>query len=789
MKRILLLFAILFLSINSWSFKSGNFEYKILDQKQEISLIWNLNLTSDSIIIPSSIYYNNQNYTVSSISGGVFKYNEYLKYLYMPPSVRKIDCRPYELFRDCRNIITIELSPNITDLPEGTFCGCRHLTTIKLPPAIKHISARLFYDCSSLMEIKIPELVTQIKEEAFYNCESLKRVELPTSLTDIDSRAFAFCEALKEIKIPESVISIGENAFYNCTSLTDIVLPDSIKKIEKHTFAHCSSLKEIKIPASVITIEEGAFLDCSAFIIVDPANPTYASIDGVLYNKDKTELISYPNKAGEFKIPNTVTKIKKSAFENRKALNKITIPNTVSLIEEEAFQGCTSLKEINLPPSVSSIGSNTFKNCSSLKRVKIPQGVESIGAWAFDSCLSLQSIKLPNTITQIEQNAFSNCSSLKEIKLPPLVNSIKANTFAYCTNLIRINFHDNNSVNKNTVKQIDTQAFSNCIALKKISLPSSLENLGWGVFENCTSLKTITIPDSISELDATFYGCSSLKTVKLPRNLSNIEDKTFENCTSIDTLHFSSKVNDIYIKALINCSAYMLVDRNNPKYSSVNGHLYYIESTTLLINPHLITDTMFIPDSIKKIGCISISGQSKIKYVYIHKNINEIALEIDNYEVNNSSVNFIVDDKSENYASKDGALFNKKQTKLLSVPNDKMGTYIVPNGVDSVESYALKGCNKLLTIALPPSVKLINESNFEYLGFVENIHIYATDAPSILRERLWPAYDAPLKTLKLKSLHVQIGCKDKYSSYLSNGDFGIITDDLDLKNSPYNHIE
>jgi len=123
---------------------------------------------------------------------------------------------------------------------------------------------------------------------------------------------------LKTVRIPNSVTHIGKGAFFDCEFLESIEIPSSIEKIEEFTFFNCIKLKEITIPSNIKSIADNAFyLNALETINVEIENKNYCSIDGVLYNKNVTELVLCPNKKqGSVKIPESVTKIGNYAIYN-----------------------------------------------------------------------------------------------------------------------------------------------------------------------------------------------------------------------------------------------------------------------------------------------------------------------------------------------------------------------------------------------------------------------------------------------------------------------------------------
>ena len=362
---------------------------------------------------------------------------------------------------DCNESVTkIEIPAEIEDIPvveikSSAFNGCANLTSIIIPDSITSIGDFAFENCSGLTSITIPDSVTSIGDHAFYNCSSLtsitvsennkyfsslngvlfnkdktelvtylignERTEyaIPDSVTFIGDRAFYKCSSLTSIIIPDSVTSIGDHAFYNCSSLTNITIPDSVTSIGDHAFHNCSGLTSITIPDSVTSIGDHAFYNCLTSITVSENNKYFSSLNGVLFNKDKTELITYPigNERTEYTIPDSVTSIGNFIFYNCSSLTSITIPDSVASIGNSAFYNCSSLTNIKLPDVIDIISGNTFRDCSSLLNIIIPDSVTSIKECAFYNCSNLTSITIPDSVASIENSAFYNCTSLKSITL------------------------------------------------------------------------------------------------------------------------------------------------------------------------------------------------------------------------------------------------------------------------------------------------------------------------------------------------------------------------------------
>ena len=266
---------------------------------------------------------------------------------------------------------------------------------------------------------------------AFSFCSSLSEIVIPSSVTSIGDGAFSCCHSLSEIVIPSSVTSIGDHAFSGCDSLSEIVIPSGVTSIGNYAFSGCSSLKYISIPKSVIGLNGNPFVEWKGKL--ECLSPNFVYEDDILFNKDKSRIISFRNQNVEsYVIPSSVTSIGKGAFTGCYSLSEIVIPSSVTSIGDGAFSFCRSLSEIVIPSSVTSIGDLAFSNCDSLSEIVIPSSVTSIGDGAFSFCRSLSEIVIPSSVTSIGDLAFSNCDSLSEIVIPSSVTSIGDGAFSNC---------------------------------------------------------------------------------------------------------------------------------------------------------------------------------------------------------------------------------------------------------------------------------------------------------------------------------------------------------------------
>ena len=322
-----------------------------------------------------------------AIGEGAFKDVTSLEHLELGPDISEVR---REAFRGCRNLKEIHLHRKVRLVGDSAFRDCVSLEKLKVENKDIEIGERAFENCAKLAEIELPSEMTEIYGGVFNSCKALQNITLPEKLNVLGESCFADCAKLESIALPEHVSKIDDLVFNGCISLKSITLPASLTKIGKHAFKDCSALETITLPASVNYIGPGAFRGCAMLreINVDTKSRTFKSVEGVLYNKNKSRLLSYPAQKNDrsFEIPDSVTHIGDWAVCENTNLINVYIPDSVQEIGEGAFHQCKSLEEIIIPDSVTSIDDSAFRGCESLKRITIPNSVREFGWGVFSGC-------------------------------------------------------------------------------------------------------------------------------------------------------------------------------------------------------------------------------------------------------------------------------------------------------------------------------------------------------------------------------------------------------------------
>ena len=289
---------------------------------------------------------------------------------------------------------TLEGYP-VTKIAFPGFISCSYITSITLPETITYIEESTFESCDALAKVNISSIKSwcniqfentwgnplYLAKKLYVNGKLLTEIVIPDGITSIGDYAFAGCE-MTSITLPKSIQSIGSYAFLECNNLQNLTIPENVTSIGSYALYQCSTLKEINVPSKVKTIGERAFDYCSNLknINVDKNNVTFCSVDGVLFNKNQTSLIRYPQGKTQTKyiIPSGVSTIEYAAFLECDYLTEISIPDSVTKIASRAFCDCSLLKNIALPSKIKTIASQTFSGCEAIESIVIPHGVKTI---------------------------------------------------------------------------------------------------------------------------------------------------------------------------------------------------------------------------------------------------------------------------------------------------------------------------------------------------------------------------------------------------------------------------
>ena len=434
--------------------------------------------------------------------------------------------------------------------------------------------------------------VITIGEGAFWSCTSLASVVISDGVADIASSAFDGCESLTSVTIPSSVTNIGDDAFSGCSSLTKVAIPASVTSIGSYVFSDCSSLAEIT---------------------VDPVNPLYSSVNGVLFNKSQSTLIQYPPaEAGSYMIPGSVTTIENGAFISCMGLTSVTIPSSVTNMGGETFFGCPNLATITvdelnrfysdvdgvlfdksqsklieypggrvgsytIPDNVITIGSDAFYFCEGLTNVTIANSVAVIGEGAFQRCNNLSTVMIGSSVTNIESNAFTSCVSLIGIYFVGNAPSLGTDPFFFSGPIIYYvagtkgwgstfggvstavwnpELPFNYTINNGRIIITGYTGPGGVVTIPAVLSGLPVTTIASYAFFGCTNVTNVIIPKGVIDIgDSAFSLCINLAGVMIPNSVQQIGEYAFSGCTSLASVTIPDSVRGIGGSAFGSCAA------------------------------------------------------------------------------------------------------------------------------------------------------------------------------------------------------------------------------------------
>ncbi len=498
--------------------------------------------TKGALTIPSAL----GGHPVKAIGEYAFSGCEGLTAVTVPDTVETLEL---SAFWKCSGLISVVLPKSVKNIEHFAFADCSSLAAIIIPNNVTNIGCRAFQRCSSLTSITIPQSVISMEGavDMCTACTNLKAINvdkdnahfssidgvlfdkaglrllaypygkkgaytIPDKVEIVEIGAFGWHDGLTALTIPSNVKEIKLGAFFSCTNLTSVVMNEGLQTIGNGVFVRCQRLTSVVIPKSVEKIGSGVFDSCSDLkaIAVHADNPNYKSVDGVLYTKDGSVLMSYPcAKQGDYSIPDGVKQLSYCSIRGNPGLTTLAIPATVERIGACVFEGCFNLSAINVDagnPLYSSIDGVLFNKVDD-RLLFYPRGKQ--GAYA-----------VPNGIRSIRTRAFAESASLTEVTIPNSVTNIEDTVFTKCTNLTAITL-------PNTISTIGRLTFSRCSRLGTITIPDSVRNIGLCAFDDCVSLTTVIIPNSVTNIEkCAFAGCSNITSVVIPPCVTDLK-KTF----------------------------------------------------------------------------------------------------------------------------------------------------------------------------------------------------------------------------------------------------------------------
>ena len=363
--------------------------------------------------------------TITTVASGSFPNQLSMDELIVPATVTKIESNA---FGDDTNIKKLTIEDGDTELTIGTGISSTWFSDGKgnefyIYPMFRNTLSELYWGRplkysssysspfaeSRLNKVIFGEKITSIPKYTFYNCWGLNTVDVKGGIgqwcsfdfTELGTSPFSFLEA--DGPIEEST---PPQVLFNGSELSGaVVIPDEVTTIPSHGFQYgCTGITDLTLPAGLTSIADGAFKGLSSLSTIQLAatNTSFIVDDNVLYNKEKTKILCFPQlRSGDYTMPASITEMGDYQFYNCVNLTGVTLPNTIKAIPQYAFAGCTSLTTFTIPASVETIGNHAFDGCASLTSLTIPASVESIYDYAFDNCTGITNLIIEDATTPL----------------------------------------------------------------------------------------------------------------------------------------------------------------------------------------------------------------------------------------------------------------------------------------------------------------------------------------------------------------------------------------------------
>lgn len=424
-KICLLLLVSFGLRMNGWSqsvTKSGIIYTATGENTASVTGVSSTSRLVGSKTIESQIGISGKSRQVTAISFQAFANQKYLRKLILP---EQLDSIGMEAFIGCLILQEIGGLSNVShvgsyafagtalegidmsgwkvkSMGSGIFSGCTSLKQAKLPTILKTLPARTFSKCSALEQTNLAELttLTEIGEGAFAGCSNLSALTLPESVATLQSFAFDGMSSLISLELPESLVCINDYAFRGCSALTALTLPEKLADLGLSPFYGCSALKQVSLSRRLKSISENYVFDnCQALESIDIPlqNTLYSSVDGVLYNRTKTQIVAWP--AGLSRRVHPV------------------VPSSSAPFAKGALLDCELDAQLWLPARMTTLPFDALTRTSGMKGLATEQGsmLSTIEARAVSNSKDLEVIDLPATLRRIGEAAFLGCTAIGDV--------------------------------------------------------------------------------------------------------------------------------------------------------------------------------------------------------------------------------------------------------------------------------------------------------------------------------------------------------------------------------------
>ncbi len=618
------------------------------------------------------------------------------------------------------------------------------VTKIILPEGLKKIALGGFSSYNKLAEVVIPSTCTEIESSCFRFSNNLKRFTVSSENPNFkhDSNGWLLNKA-------------GDKLVYLPKGWEgDVNIPSSITGIAPSGMFSCPNVKVVRLPSTFVgnegTLEYPSFAGTATQFVVEPGNPAFKDIDGVLFDNDGTDLIAFPVKyykspvPGDnwqdpifrYTLPESAKTICGNAFFGTFNYPKTLDLKNVETLQDKAFQQMWGLRQITLGASVKSIGKGVFTGCTSLMEIKVDPAnnyyKDDNGVLYTKNGEHLMQFPTKKTgdytildgTKYVDSEAFREVANAGAVTLPASVEEIGESSFR-TANITRVIIPDNANL-----KKIGDFAFDNSGMKGTLKLPATLETLGAQAF-GAALLTEVRFAAGV-RLESISYDCfngmPNLERVVFEGdapNLATIHSRAFANCPKLLTVDIPQKVTEIQASVFVNTPMLETVVFKQPSSLQTIG-----ESTFSKSGIHHIE----IPNSVTRIEKQAFDNCTNLTTVKVPVSVTDIRTGAFNFCDRLTAIN--VEAGNPKYASLDGMLCSVDKKTLVTFPAGKADSkYTLIPYFETVGEYAFYSSKKVSNITFPKSVTTIKDrslalcENIKSLSFMgeENVPVLKAD--------------------------------------------------------------
>ena len=666
-------------------FTIDDYTYYISDVSKHEVYISNCTASGD-VTLPSTVTDKNHiEWTVKGLIFGVFKN---VTGITIPEGYTTIGINVFQHSQ----ITTLNIPASVTTIERGPFMGVNKLQSITVNPANPNFTA---------------------ENGVLYNKTKTELICYPKGKTDED------------FTVPDGVTKIMGLAFFQNPNIKTVTLPTSVSELDPYTLAPFAGYS--------------AFTDCASLtaINVKSGNPTFKSVDGVVYSADDKTLAMYPSgkEMDPFIVPSTVEHIAQSAFLYTKKLKNITISEGVKDIGAYAFKN-SGIKSASIPASVTSISDGVFVNCSNLETVDVASAntaYSSVDGVVFNKTVTdliyyptakAGEYTVPGTVTTIKQSSCEGTKKLTKITLPPSVKTIEESAFE-SSSLSELAFSGTSGL-----ETIGKRAFI-WAHLSNVTIPASVKLLEWGAFYGQNGndsfdgqgLKTVTVEDNsqLKEIGAeAFRGNKKLEKFEFKGTckLEKIRNAAFRDNYSLPSFTFPQTITRIDESAFNGCSSMKSATFKEP------SSFVFVGSGSF---QNCGLENLKLPESVTTIGQSAFNSCDKLVSIDLPKTTTNVDPRAFQFCTKLTSIN--VDDANTMYSSVNGVLLSKDKETLKVFPPGKANDNftLLPPSIKTIGEYAFYYCKNLKNVTIPNKVTKIEKAAFQLCENLNTITFLCDD--------------------------------------------------------------